>query len=71
MTRSAQPTNDPEMPRAVPKPDRRSKPSQDQSRLPRDEADKRDEADNHVGATEDQVTPTTPPNPNDDEPKQG
>ena len=25
----------------------------------------------HIGATEDQVAPTTPPSPNDDEPKQG
>jgi hypothetical protein len=25
----------------------------------------------HIGATEEQVTPTTPPSPTDDEPKQG
>jgi hypothetical protein len=28
-------------------------------------------ADEHIGATEDQVRPTTPPAPDDDEPKQG
>lgn len=27
--------------------------------------------DQHIGAREDQVTPTTPPRPDDDEPKQG
>jgi hypothetical protein len=27
--------------------------------------------DKHIGALEEQVTPTTPPRPDDDEPKQG
>jgi hypothetical protein len=30
-----------------------------------------DEGDEHIGAVENQVAPTSPPSPDDDEPKQG
>lgn len=47
--------------------DSRSVPESEKTRP--EKALSEDEA--HIGATEEQVTPTTPPSPNDDEPKQG